>query len=590
MKKLPTLTFGALLAATSLLGQMVLDPPIVKSLDDASTVIEGQATGCPGGVASVSAAAATGPIPVVTAMADGVRGTFRIVLSEPRPKDEKVIVSWSLNCGSLGAASASADVTVKLGTAVKLDWPIKEGQGKITGSVSGSVAKVRVFLIAPLGNSGLAEVGLNQPSDPMAVVASLPGADYGPTLLSSLKLPERLQKFRELKEARKDANKNKDQIVELTNDLQQKTASDQEIDSLRCAYGRVLDSQEVSVTDKKWDVTFRSGLDHGLCVLAQPSGSSPALSASVDTRYINSVDADWGRLRGTFAAGVAVGQSNGSFTQADPYLSFYTEAAVWNGNLLNKKAEDKLSLTDGGFAVHLFTEGRLSQSAVVLPGLTDPVKASTEQKQSVWFQMGAYVPLRIAGMDWWKDGHLNTFTFGPLVKYGASWVDGGVVTKQTVTSYPAELSTLRGPVAAKADTVPTNEKQALPFYGGGARFGFYRYELLENTRRNRQLAPELLGYLDYIYGQDKSLQTPFLFSEVSATSTSIGKSVTGYRVEPRHMLEARLKLPNMPVMIGLDASFGARGSLQSPTVLRFVITTRVDAASAIGKLFGAAKK
>ena len=285
-----------------------------------------------------------------------------------------------------------------------------------------------------------------------------------------------------------------------------------------------------------------------------------------------------------------MGQSNGSFAQADPYLSFYTEAAAYNGSLLNKKDVDKLSPTDFGWALHLFSEGRLSQSAVVLPGLSDSVKASAEQKQSVWFQLGAYIPLRVAGMDWWKDGHLNTFTFGPLVKYGAAWVDGGVLTKQTVTTYPPELSTLRGPVAGKSDTSPTHEKQALPFYGTGARFGFYRYELLENVRRNRQLAPELLGYVDYIFGQDRSLQTPFLFSETKATDNSIGKSVTGYRVEPRHMLETRLKIPNMPVMVGLDASFGNKGSLQSPTVLRFVITTRLDAASAIGKLFGAAKK
>jgi hypothetical protein len=616
--------------------------PNFKPLNVTSTVIEGQGIGCPGGTATVSVKRDGKELPVKAAYTDGEHGAIRIELAsalgeqkDALRKEKDVEVSYQLRCGLEQHAAAVA--TLKVGADadswIEINGPVYETQPSITGTAGPSIKKVRVFLLSPSPyryvdatvKAYYAQMLQNPKSRPNDLKrrqeeGKLKPEDGEPKqnggeqrkpekagtplgdLLYTVMSPER-QKTISMLEGQPPASSqdattkpapppaNRQQFLPRKSDQVDKTP---EIEESRCLLGEEIERLDVHVTDDhKWEATPAHGLEYGECIVVQEYAHNAAPgSDSYHTAFIQSSDATWGRVRGTFTAGAAIGQSNGNFTAADPYLSFYIEGDLAN-HLLRKEGQDHIDLSRFGFGFHYFAEGRLNQTAVSLPSVTDPLKASTDQRQSLWLQGGIYFPVRFGGWDWTLHGRLHTWTLGPLAKFGASYVSDGVVTKQVDITLPAEPTIFRGTLDELTKTKMTTTKQSLPFYGGGARLGFYRYDLIGKHSHNGQIAPELLGYVDYIYGQDTALRTPFTFERDVVIDTKVASGVTynttrtttGYRTDQRHMLEGRIKLPYVPFLIGVDASFGTGHPDTVPSVVRFIVATRVDAASAIGKIF-----
>jgi hypothetical protein len=122
----------------------------------------------------------------------------------------------------------------------------------------------------------------------------------------------------------------------------------------------------------------------------------------------------------------------------------------------------------------------------------------------------------------------------------------------------------------------------------------FEYNMLGNKLRQRQVSNDLIGYFDLTYGRDRG----FLSYAIERTTTD-GKPAdlsapTGLvtitsAMQPRWSIEARLKIPFLPALIGVDANIRTNTRVDEPNLLRFVVAFRIDAQKALARVFGSVK-
>ena len=303
------------------------------------------------------------------------------------------------------------------------------------------------------------------------------------------------------------------------------------------------------------------------------------LLANAELLPVQSVTLDWGRVRGVFSLGGIMGTSDGKFGSVEPYVGFYIEGTVMNW-LLNKcdDIEKRKCYPDGGIfkkfggALSLFSDIRLTQTAVQDGSL---LASGLQAVQSGFAQFGVHVPFRWKGMDWVYRGQIYSWHVGPVLKYGATVPKGGVLVRKTV-------------LADDSKTVLSEERRngALPFLSGGLRLGFSRYELLagRGDLRNRQMSPDPIAYVDMTYGP----YTQYRTYRQEDTMTAAGKAaiLTSSSVNNRLAIEGRVKLPYLPAQVGVDINTGTHRFDEEPNDWRLLVAFRVDAAKALGRVFG----
>ncbi len=544
--------------------QTSLDPPVLTEFKLGSAVLAGRSIPFPGKAVTYDVAgddACQEKFPKANEQSDSLRGDFTIRLAKPLGEG-KIYVCQTVEGSE--AARVSPKYTVSDTNAywinIEQERPIREGTEKISGSVGEAVKAVRIMVYSPTFAPGPGAEG----SAKSFVETDIEVSELGTAFYNKL--------------------------MHFVEEKGQAPANGREYlaRAVECALGDLEQVMDVPVSKGRFESAFKRPIDAGQCIVVRASSEDGKIrSEGPDVEFVHPAFADWGRMRGIFTVGTTLGNSRGA-TEAAPYIGFYADANA-GSHLLQRESARKANnnaapkmfeLKKRTWAFHVFSEARLTQAGRA--DVTDPAA----QTQALFFQFGTYFPLRLAGMDWRHKGRLFSFFVAPVAKYGSLWLKEGVVTRETTREIPADVGRLTGqPVAASSSTSPVVNKGAHPFYGYGARFGFFRYDLIGKVIRNRQVAPELIGYLDLTYGQNSSFRTPFTFSS-QTDANQITRTVTGYRTDPRYQMEGRLKLPALPVQIGVDLNVNASRPDRSATEFRFIVAFRVDAARAIGRALG----
>jgi hypothetical protein len=351
----------------------------------------------------------------------------------------------------------------------------------------------------------------------------------------------------------------------------------------------------------EWSVTLEQPLVAGQVVVAEAfTAAGEGADASDGVTVVD--PGSWGRARAYFAGGVIFSKSHGDFSQQDLTLAF----AIDKGWL--QKPDFKLGLEEGELpreardAIemismesdacvkadfnrrrtceadarsrireirrHYGSQGRLAfrqLNTVLDTRLTAlPVAVPPEEnegggggdggeagdvpdnqdqflasRKGAILQVGVYAPFYGPQTAWVHDGAVNALFVAPLFRAGI----------QTITGNDDGTPTVNG--KGETDDV---------FHFWGAGFGIGHQKLSGTTSQT----PEIVSYLHIVVGKSEAFQ---------------------FRREPggpviddwRTMIEGRLKIPNTPLQVGMDANLG-----HGRDDIRFVFGTRFD----IGELFG----
>ena len=215
-----------------------------------------------------------------------------------------------------------------------------------------------------------------------------------------------------------------------------------------------------------------------------------------------SPDTEWGRVRAYLSGGVVLSRDDAAFSQQTPYLGF---------NL------DKNWMSGQKWLINSFFEARLTSIAVVQDGVTFPSSQKAAQVTA-----GVYAPFRT-----------TRWTFGEQ--------------EQSLFIAPLLIAGCQTPTSSQEDR----------FYnasGGGLRLGHFR------EAKDKDAAPELLSWLDVVYGRFTSFHDP----------------------HRRLNVEGTLKAPGTPLVVGFAANIGRSGGARDD--LRILIGTRFDLGAVIAKL------
>ncbi len=347
-------------------------------------------------------------------------------------------------------------------------------------------------------------------------------------------------------------------------------------------YREVQEELEAEVTGGAFTLNSLRGLMAGqrvlVCQLVKNMPEGPLVLFDSCVRLtVESVMLDWGRARAFFSAGGVTSHNREAFQKVAPYAAFSLDLSFWN-HLVNKNSkranrtsqEDLFGNTAVGVSVHGFADARLTQAsrATLAPGSSIP---TLESDRAGFFQAGLYLPVRIGGMAWvYRGTQFSTF-IGPLAKAGVTTIEGGSLL-QTKTTKEA---------GKDAVVTESRDRGPAPFHGFGFRTGVMKYDLMGRTLRNRQISPDPQIYLDVTWGHNS------LYRRAGETyRTDVTTERVGMTLERILTLEGRLKIPYLPAQIGIDLIYGARRSHQSVSDFRFIVGYRIDAAKALGRIFG----
>jgi hypothetical protein len=383
--------------------------------------------------------------------------------------------------------------------------------------------------------------------------------------------------------------------------------------------GTILEEHRVTVDPKTGFVqTLGAPLGAGMKVFVREvfdtnKGDITAESGPEET--VLSSGLDWGRVRANMSLGAAVNVNGENTPEVAPYLSLQID-----GSLLQKLIEKKIKQSKGfskedfelkklSFGLHWLTNFRLTQTGT-LSSPTAP-SVSLNSVQSAVFQMGFYAPVRFSGMDWVYRGDQFTAFFAPIFKTGFTIVENGVLLKSTTTTTQKNYQCTAPPcvTSSTSNTSALRSLSPAPHALYGVRLGVLKYETISRARRNRQMAHSPQMYIDLTWGQDQAYAVPRNplektreLSGQDATGAWRGQelvSVTDFGFDKRLGVEARLKIPNFPVEVGVDLnqawqrplySLGSSivdGKAVRYSDYRFIVAFRVDAAKT---LFGLLNK
>jgi hypothetical protein len=276
---------------------------------------------------------------------------------------------------------------------------------------------------------------------------------------------------------------------------------------------------------------------------------------------------DWGRVRGYFASGVMFSKERDNFSKSDIFLSFTLDK-----NYLKK---------DWGWFkdINTFFNARITALPVSAPTPTEtPAAGATptptpcsgvecdtfisSQKAAV-LEVGVYLPMYWDFMTWKRDvtrvgrsprKEDNALFIAPMAKGGVATITG--------TSTTAEASRFGG-------------DDVFNFFSFGARIGHFR------THRSRDLAPELISWLDLSVGRWEhfEFEEPVLDAAGRTLKDSSGNDIKVRRRPWRYEARGALRIPETPFLIGFEGNFG-----KGPDDLRFIFGTRFDIAKVLKTL------
>lgn len=385
--------------------------------------------------------------------------------------------------------------------------------------------------------------------------------------------------------------------------------------------GTILEEHRVTVDPKTgFALTLGAPLGAGMKVFVREvfdtsKGDITAESGPEET--VLSSGLDWGRVRANMSLGAAVNVNGENTPEAAPYLSLQIDGSLFQ-KLIEKKrskqgstsiSKEDFELKKLSLGLHWLTNFRLTQTGT----LSSPTAPSValNSVQSAVFQMGFYAPVRFSGMDWVYRGDQFTAFLAPIFKSGFTIIENGVLLKSTTTTTQKNYLCTAPPcvTASTSNTSALRSLSPAPHALYGVRFGVLKYETISRARRNRQMAHSPQMYIDLTWGQDQAYAVPRSPQEKTrelngqdATGAWRGQelvSVTEFAFDKRLGVEARLKIPNFPVEVGMDLNQAWQRplySLGNPVVdgkavrysdFRFIVAFRVDAAKT---LFGLLNK
>jgi hypothetical protein len=208
--------------------------------------------------------------------------------------------------------------------------------------------------------------------------------------------------------------------------------------------------------------------------------------------------------------------------------------------------------------VHTYFDARLTAiPTTVFSSVNTLVSSQLSNNQAGSLQIGAYLPIVVT--NWTFKDRPYSLYIAPLAKSGFY-----TLTSEASTAYQTQLA------------ANTNDR-FFTFYAYGVRVGHYREYQTPDGRFAASRAPEQLSYLDLTVGRWSNFEA---FSPNAA-----------YRPW-RYGFEGILKIPNTPLILGLNANVNAE-RIKSPLFqlppddLRFLFGVRFDASkltSLIGNL------
>lgn len=211
---------------------------------------------------------------------------------------------------------------------------------------------------------------------------------------------------------------------------------------------------------------------------------------------------EWGRVRAYLAGGLLFSRDDAGFSKQTPYLSFNLDKNWRAGRVL---------------LINSFFETRLTS----IPVATNSSGLLASRKAAE-MSGGVYAPILTTRWTYNQQG--QALFVAPLLRAGFQ--------------------------------TPSTD-QASHFYtasGAGVRLGHFRMS------GNKESAPELISYVDLLYGHFTSIPDP----------------------RRRLAVEGALKAPGTPLVVGFAANIGHSGAWRDD--LRFFIGTRFDLGSLIARL------
>jgi hypothetical protein len=361
-------------------------------------------------------------------------------------------------------------------------------------------------------------------------------------------------------------------------------------------------------TDNTFSLTlqeaFRGGQKIRVDEIFQNCEGPAALSSEVADVV---VPGDWGRVKGYFTSGILLSQNQNSFSQSSLFMGFNldktwrmpgyyhqvrktsgaTRMSHWPGintffdvrltsipvsacNLPNGAsgsnsgscASPSPTPTPAAATVH-------QQAAAATPSPT-PLDTFLSQRKTARLTVGTYFPFTITS--WTYNKTPNALFIAPLAKVGFDTPAGDLTQVQS-----SSTNTTTGTTTNTSATTVTavNQTSFYNFYGYGGRIGHYA------LTSSRNEAPELVSYLDVIFGRFSNLES-LINPETGALPDHPAKRIRLYRLA----LEGVLKVPSTPMIIGFSANVGQESLGLGPNTivqragddLRFLFGVRFDAA------------
>jgi hypothetical protein len=330
------------------------------------------------------------------------------------------------------------------------------------------------------------------------------------------------------------------------------------------------------------------------------------------------VPGDWGRVKGYFTTGILLSQNQNSFSQSSLFMGFNLDK-TWRMpgyyHQVKKKAQGatRMSRWPG---INTFFDVRLTsipvsacnlpngasgsnsgscaspsptpapaagvvhqQAASATPSPT-PLDTFLSQRKTARLTVGTYFPFTITS--WTYNKTPNALFIAPLAKVGFDTPAGDLTQVQSSTT-----NTTTGTTTNTSATTVTavNQTSFYNFYGYGGRIGHYA------LTSSRNEAPELVSYLDVIFGRFSNLES-LINPETGALPDRPAKRIRLYRLA----LEGVLKVPSTPMIIGFSANVGQESLGLGPNTivqragddLRFLFGVRFDAAKLMAVIAKAA--
>ena len=320
----------------------------------------------------------------------------------------------------------------------------------------------------------------------------------------------------------------------------------------------------------------------------QADGSAGATAAESNEsdaeKMIENTDYSWGRVRAYFTGAMVLSRERDDFSKQDLAVGFNLDKNYFQNRFFKINTFFDTRLT----AIPVSAQDTATATDTTTPPPTDSEKEEDKfatflaSKKAVIMQVGAYFPLGVT--NWCFQEEPNQLFIAPIAKGGIQSITNGFKT---------------------AEAKRVGDDNVFNFYSFGVRLGHYKYEREKTTKNkigcgkllakkptrdaaeelmtmSRDVAPELISYIDITRGRWENFEILKPVRDAAGnvildpTKDDPTNPLTVRLRKYRWSAEGRLKIPNLPFIVGFDGNFG-----DGPDDLRFLFGVRFD----VGKLF-----